>query len=59
MELTDEGRRVVRDVIRRRRAAIGRIVTRMSEDERRGLVDALTAFTAAGGERAVTSGDLG
>ena len=59
VELTDEGRRVVRGVTRRRRAAIGRIVTKMSEDERRGLVAALTAFTEAGGEPAVTSSDLG
>lgn len=59
VELTDGGRRVVRDVSRRRRAAIGRIVATMSVDERRELVDALTAFTVAGGEPAVTSGDLG
>jgi DNA-binding MarR family transcriptional regulator len=57
-ELTDEGRRVVRGVTRRRRAAIGKIVAKMSEDERRGLVEALTAFTEAGGEPAVTAGDL-
>lgn len=62
VDLTTEGRRVVRGVTRRRRAAISRIVAKMSEDERRGLVDALTAFTAfteAGGEPAVTSTDLG
>lgn len=59
VELTDEGRRVVRGVTRRRRAAIGRIVTKMSEDKRSGLVEALTAFTEAGGEPAVTSSDLG
>ncbi|SER76134.1 DNA-binding transcriptional regulator, MarR family [Lentzea xinjiangensis] len=58
-ELTDEGRRVVRGVTRRRRAAIGKIVAKMPEDERRGLVDALTAFTEAGGEPAVTTADLG
>ncbi len=58
-ELTNAGRRVVRGVTRRRRAAIGRIVAKMSEDERRGLVEALTAFTEAGGEPAVTAGDLG
>lgn len=59
IELTPEGRRVVRGVTRRRRAAIGRIVARMSEDERRDLVGALTAFTEAGGEPSVTAGDLG
>lgn len=59
VDLTTEGRRVVRGVTRRRRAAISRIVAKMSEDERRGLVDALTAFTEAGGEPAVTSTDLG
>ncbi|GGU17113.1 MarR family winged helix-turn-helix transcriptional regulator [Lentzea flava] len=58
LDLTDEGRRVVRGVTSRRRAAIGRIVAKMSPDERRGLVDALTAFTDAGGEPAVTSSDL-
>lgn len=59
VELTEEGTRVVRGVTRRRRAAISRIVAKMSEDERRGLVEALTAFTKAGGEPAVTSADLG
>lgn len=59
VELSDGGRRVVRDVTRRRRAAISRIVAKMSEDERRGLVAALTAFTEAGGEPLVSSADLG
>ena len=58
-ELTDEGRRVVRSVTRRRRAAIGRIVAKMPERERRGLVEALSAFTEAGSEPAVTAADLG
>ncbi len=58
-ELTDEGRRVVRAVTRRRRAVIGRIVAKMSECERRGLVEALTAFTEAGSEPSVTAADLG
>ncbi|SDJ44272.1 DNA-binding transcriptional regulator, MarR family [Lentzea albidocapillata subsp. violacea] len=57
VDLTAEGRRVVRGVTRRRRSAISRIVARMSEDERRGLVGALAAFTEAGGEPAVTAGD--
>ncbi|MFS8097473.1 MarR family transcriptional regulator [Lentzea alba] len=59
VELTAEGRRVVRGVTRRRRTAIGRIVAKMPEHERRGLVDALTAFTEAGGEPAVAAADLG
>ncbi|SMC51031.1 MarR family winged helix-turn-helix transcriptional regulator [Lentzea albidocapillata] len=57
VDLTAEGRRVVRGVTRRRRSAISRIVARMSEDERRGLVGALAAFTEAGGEPAVNAGD--
>ncbi|SDG05575.1 DNA-binding transcriptional regulator, MarR family [Lentzea fradiae] len=59
VELTEEGRRVVRGVSRRRRAAIGRIVAKMPEAERQGLVSALAAFTDAGGEPAVTSADAG
>ena len=58
-ELTDEGRRVVRGVTRRRRAAIGKIVATMAPEKRRGLVEALTAFAEAGGEPAVTTADLG
>lgn len=54
VELTGEGSRVVRGVSRRRRAAIGRIVAKMPEAERRGLVEALTAFTDAGGEPAAS-----
>jgi hypothetical protein len=50
---------VVRGVTRRRRAAIGKIVAKMAPEERRGLVEALTAFTEAGGEPAVTAIDLG
>ncbi|WP_235921193.1 MarR family winged helix-turn-helix transcriptional regulator [Lentzea tibetensis] len=50
IELTAEGLRVVRGVFRRRRAEISRIVARMPESKRRGLVNALVAFTEAGGE---------
>jgi DNA-binding MarR family transcriptional regulator len=57
VELTADGRRVVRGVMRRRRAAIGRIIAKMPEHDRRGLIEVLTAFTAAGGEPPVT--DLG
>ena len=45
--------------LRRLRYAIGRIVAKMSGDERRDLVKALSAFTEAGGEPSVTAGDLG
>lgn len=45
-----EGRRVVGEVMRRRRAEISTIVARMPEHLRHGLVEALTAFAEAGGE---------
>ena len=50
--LTKRGREVVRQVTAHRRAEIARIVEAMPPLERRGLVRALTAFTAAGGEPA-------
>ena len=52
--LTDRGRDVVRQVIEHRRAEIARIVQDMQAGERHGLVEALKAFTAAGGEPDVT-----
>nr|WP_042186818.1 MarR family transcriptional regulator [Kibdelosporangium sp. MJ126-NF4]CEL17583.1 Transcriptional regulator, MarR family [Kibdelosporangium sp. MJ126-NF4]CTQ91191.1 Transcriptional regulator, MarR family [Kibdelosporangium sp. MJ126-NF4] len=48
--LSRTGRTVVRNVTRRRRAQIAQIVDEMSPTARRGLIRALTAFTAAGGE---------
>lgn len=48
--LTDRGRDVVSKVTAGRRTEIARIVEQMPSAERRGLVRALTAFTAAGGE---------
>src|ERR1700739_4680070 len=48
--LTKRGREVVRRVTAYRRAKIATIVEKMSPPERHGLVRALTAFTAAGGE---------
>lgn len=48
--LTARGRRVVREVTTHRRDEIADVVANMPERERRGLVRALTAFTAAGGE---------
>ncbi|MFI5611890.1 MarR family winged helix-turn-helix transcriptional regulator [Amycolatopsis sp. NPDC051903] len=50
VELTGEGERVVRLVTERRRREIARIVAKMPEDARHGLVEALTAFAEAGGE---------
>ncbi|HUO38366.1 MAG TPA: MarR family transcriptional regulator [Mycobacterium sp.] len=51
-ELTTRGRKVVRQVTAHRRDEIARIVEKMAPRERQGLVRALTAFTAAGGEPA-------
>ncbi|MFZ1178892.1 MAG: MarR family transcriptional regulator [Mycobacterium sp.] len=48
--LTKRGREVVRQVTAYRRAEIAGIVEKMPSAERHGLVRALTAFTAAGGE---------
>nr|WP_116375778.1 MarR family transcriptional regulator [Mycobacterium sp. MFM001] len=48
--LTDRGRHVVGQVTAHRRAEIARIVEKMPSPERHGLVRALAAFTAAGGE---------
>lgn len=47
---SEEGRRVVSEVMARRRAEISKIVARMPEHLRHGLVEALTAFTDAGDE---------
>lgn len=51
-ELTAHGEGVVREVMAQRRAEIAEIAARMPARERRGLVRALDAFTAAGGEPA-------
>lgn len=50
--LTQRGRKVVRQVTAHRRDEIARIVEQMPASDRHGLVRALTAFTAAGGEPA-------
>lgn len=50
VEASADGRRVVGEVMARRRAEISRIVARMPEHLRHGLVEALTAFAEAGGE---------
>jgi DNA-binding MarR family transcriptional regulator len=49
VNLTDRGRSTVREVMRRRRAQVSRIVTRMTATAQRNLVRALSAFAAAGG----------
>lgn len=50
ISLTTAGRRVVRDVTRRRREEIAAIVERMPTTHQRGMVRALRAFSDAGGE---------
>jgi DNA-binding MarR family transcriptional regulator len=50
ISLTRAGQRVVREVTRRRREEIARIVERMPQTHQRGLVRALNAFSQAGGE---------
>ncbi|WP_329065688.1 MarR family winged helix-turn-helix transcriptional regulator [Amycolatopsis sp. NBC_01480] len=50
IELTGEGARVVRLVTSRRRREIAKIVAKMPEHARHGLVEVLTAFAEAGGE---------
>jgi DNA-binding MarR family transcriptional regulator len=52
VELTARGLDVVAAVTRHRRDRIAEVVRKMPHRERQGLVRALTAFTAAGGERA-------
>ncbi|MFG3283359.1 MarR family winged helix-turn-helix transcriptional regulator [Streptomyces sp. NPDC048111] len=52
--LTDDGRRLVNDVTARRREAIADIVSRVAPGQRAALVEALTAFSEAGGEPAVS-----
>ena len=55
VSLTAAGADVVREVTEHRRTEIARIVRRMPATARRGMVDALTAFTQAGGEPPVSS----
>ncbi|MES9540050.1 MarR family transcriptional regulator [Spirillospora sp. NPDC049024] len=55
IQLTPAGRGIVDDVTARRRADIAAVVSRMPAGQRRALVDALRAFTEAGGEPPLTS----
>ncbi|WP_329045691.1 MarR family transcriptional regulator [Amycolatopsis sp. NBC_01488] len=50
LQLTKEGARLVRQVTTRRRKEIAKIVAKMPDDARQGLVDVLAAFAEAGGE---------
>lgn len=50
LRLTDEGRRTVEHVSARRRAEVATIVERLAPHQRAALVEALTAFSEAGGE---------
>ncbi|HWE91920.1 MAG TPA: MarR family transcriptional regulator [Pseudonocardiaceae bacterium] len=59
LSLSPGGRAVVRQVTQRRRRDIARIVARMPERQRQGLVDALEAFTEAGGEPPASRPDSG
>ena len=56
VELTAHGEGVVQEVTARRRAVIAEIAGKMAPRERRGLVRALSAFTAAGGEPSASAG---
>ncbi|GLY42827.1 MarR family transcriptional regulator [Amycolatopsis sp. NBRC 101858] len=58
LELNHDGARLVRRSTTRRRREIARIVTKMPEEHRHRLVEALTAFTQAGSEHPV-DGDTG
>lgn len=59
VSLSSEGQAVVRQVTQRRRREIARIVARMPEQQRHGLVTALEAFTQAGGEPPANLSDGG
>ncbi|AQU68994.1 MarR family winged helix-turn-helix transcriptional regulator [Streptomyces niveus] len=57
LRLTEEGRTLVADVSAARRREITSIVQRLAPEQRTALVDALTAFTEAGGERPMPGDD--
>ncbi|MEU7158583.1 MarR family winged helix-turn-helix transcriptional regulator [Streptomyces chrestomyceticus] len=50
IELTGDGRRIVEEVIARRRREVAAIVERMAPEQGAALVSALTAFSEAAGE---------
>jgi DNA-binding MarR family transcriptional regulator len=59
VSLSPAGQAVVRQVTQRRRRDIARIVGRMPEQQRHGLVEALESFSEAGGEPPVSTTDGG
>jgi DNA-binding MarR family transcriptional regulator len=59
LTLSPAGAAVVRQVTQRRRREIARIVGRMPEQQRHGLVEALEAFSDAGGEPPVNAAEAG
>jgi DNA-binding MarR family transcriptional regulator len=50
LELTDDGRELVDDLVEHRRAAITMVLQRVPESRRRGLVSAMRTFGRAAGE---------
>jgi DNA-binding MarR family transcriptional regulator len=57
LQLTEEGRRTVAEVMDRRRAELSEIVARLNAKQRIALVEALTTFTHAGNELLVPATD--
>ncbi|MEU3662311.1 MarR family transcriptional regulator [Streptomyces sp. NPDC032940] len=57
LRLTDEGRCTVEHVTARRRAEVAAVVERLAPRQRAALVEALTAFSEAGGEPPVPAPD--
>jgi DNA-binding MarR family transcriptional regulator len=60
VDLTENGHRTVAEVTARRREEIADVVRRMAPEQRTALIEAMRAFSAAGGETAapVRDGDL-
>jgi len=58
LDVSEDGARLVRQVTRRRRAEIARVVTALPADQRSGLVAALEAFARAAGEPEPRAQDL-
>ncbi|MEE4583188.1 hypothetical protein ACIG63_20440 [Streptomyces antimycoticus] len=56
ISLTGDGRRIANEATGRRRRENARIVDVMPSGQRRHLVEALQAFTEAGGEPSVANG---
>jgi len=50
LQLTDEGRRTVAEVMARRRTEVATIVERLTPGQRTALIEALTVFNEAGDE---------